>query len=90
MARNYGQNIKISLNQCHLNIHHFYTKYIPVMYNERCSMQRYASKRCSIKLKDEETNVIQVFDVRGHKEIFVKTKRSAIKLKDEEAKVIQA
>ena len=52
MAREYGQNIEISLNQCHLNIHHFYTKYIPVMYNERCSMQRYASKRCSIKLKE--------------------------------------
>ena len=48
------------------------------------------TKRIAIKLKDEETNVIQVFDVRGHKEIFVKTKRSAIKLKGEEAKVIQA
>ena len=44
MARNYGQNIEISLNQCHVNIHPFYTKYIPVMYNERCSMQPYASK----------------------------------------------
>ena len=48
------------------------------------------TKRTATKLKDKETNVIQVFDVRGHKEIFVKTKRSAIKLKDEEAKVIQA
>ena len=44
MARYYGQNIEISLNQCHVNIHPFYTKYIPVMYNERCSMQPYASK----------------------------------------------
>ena len=33
------------------------------------------TKRIAIKLKDEETNVIQVFDVRGHKEIFDKTKR---------------
>ena len=52
MARFYGQFIEISLNQCHVYIHPFCTEYIPVMYNKRCSMQRYASKRCSIKLKD--------------------------------------
>ena len=64
MARYYGQKIETSLNQCHVNLHPFNTKYISVMYNERCSMQRYASKRSAVKLKDEETNVIQVFDVR--------------------------
>ena len=64
IARFYGQNIKISLNQCHVYIHPFYTEYIPVMYNKRCSMQRYASQRCSIKLKDKEANVIRVEDVR--------------------------
>ena len=63
-ARYYGQNIEISLNQCHVYIHPFYTEYIPVMRNKRCSMQRYAGKRCTIKLKDEEANVIQVGDVR--------------------------
>ena len=54
MARFYGQNVEISLNQCHVYIYPFYTEYIPVMCN----------KRCSIKLKDEEANVIQVKDVR--------------------------
>ena len=48
----YGQNIAISLNQCHVYIHPFYTEYIPIMYSKRCSMQRYASKICSIKLKE--------------------------------------
>ena len=52
LARFYGQNIEIPLNQSHVNLHPFYTKYIPVMYNKRCLMQRYASKRCSIKLKE--------------------------------------
>ena len=52
MAHVYGQNIEISLNQCHVYILSFYTEYIPVMYNKRCSMQRYASKTCSIKLKE--------------------------------------
>ena len=47
MARFYGQNIEISLNQCHVYIHPFHTEYIHVMYNKRCSMQPYADKRCS-------------------------------------------
>ena len=52
MARFYGQNIEISLHQCHVYTHPCYTENIHVMCNEIRSMQRYTSKSYSITQKD--------------------------------------
>ena len=64
MARYYGQNIEISLNQFHVNLHPFYTKYISVMFDatlckqkmldktKRRGNQRDTSIRCSITQRD--------------------------------------
>ena len=53
MARFYGQNIEILHKKCHVDIHPCYTEYIHVT---DATMQRYANKRCSIKLKEVRLN----------------------------------
>ena len=64
MARFYGQNIEIPLHQCHVYTRRFHVMlHVCTIKDVRC-MQRDTSKRCAIKLKDEEANVIQVKDVR--------------------------